>query len=373
MLIGAYAATTAILCAFTATLVIPDANLTLFLFEKILTNERKLIKTFQGKKIWITGASSGIGAELAKQLHGYGANLILSARRGEDVKRIVERCRDVDSNSISGSSESHIASSSICIVPFDMTGDDETLSKAVDESMKSLGGIDILILNAGMGQLRPALDEDGVSTTRDLMELNFMGPVRLAMQVIKQGRWGKYDGKHSERRVDQLDSVMDKKLRGHIVVTSSIAAKLPLPLGSSYAASKHAVQGYFTSLRSEYGEWLRVDLPCPGPIATAFHNRLNSSPRSPEEDDPEEDEGEAKMSAERCAQLIISSMAGPSSLMKETWIAKQPTLGFMYLNQYIPGACNSLLGIIGPLRVKAWKAGLPLYKISSWIKATKMD
>jgi len=370
MLIGAYAATTAILCAFTATLVIPDANPTLFLFEKILTTE-KLIKTFQGKKIWITGASSGIGAELANQLHGYGANLILSARREEDLKRVVERCRVVGSKS--RSPESNVASSSIRIVPFDMTGDDEALFDAVDESLNAFGGIDILILNAGMGQLRPALDEDGVSTTRDLMELNFMGPVRLAMQVIEQNRWGKHDGKYFKRRGDQLDLAMNEKLRGHIVVTSSIAAKLPLPLGSSYAASKHAVQGYFTSMRSEYGEWLRVDLPCPGPIATAFHNRLNSLPIAPEEEDPEEVEGEAKMSAERCAQLIISSMAGPSSLMKETWIAKQPTLGFMYLNQHLPGVCNFLLGKIGPLRVKAWKAGLPLYKLSSWIKATTMD
>lgn len=413
MLIAAAATYTTIKAAatillLTSAVILPDANPSLYFYDKFLLNkEKKIVKSFQGKNIWITGASSGIGAELANQLHSYGANVILSSRNRQDLLKQEQRlnlqqqqqqCFSTTTTADTGKdnidvcennkSATQSVKNEIRILPFDMTTDDETLSSTVKEALTYFNGIDILILNAGRGQLSPALDENNsFDTTRNLMELNFMGPVRLAMEVIKQNQWGEYFDEQESLEDDKAVVTKKKKRRkrkgGHIVVTSSIAAKLALPLGSSYAASKHAIQGFFVSLRSECSEWLRVDLPCPGPVATDFLNRVQSPENNKigredaeevEVTKPQDDnqEGEAKMPVKRCARLIISSMVGPSFFMKETWIVQQPTLGFLYFNQFFPNLCSTLLGKLGSLRVKAFQAKLPLYKVSSWIKASKM-
>lgn len=352
---------------FAVSLVVPDANPTLFLYEKFFTNEKRLQSAFNGKRIWITGASSGIGAELARQLHGYGATLILSGRRETELNKIKALCEDGDNKNNSNDNSS--ASSKIAVLPFDVTDTDEKISDVVSIASGSFDGIDILILNAGAGQLDPAVDSS-FSKTRQLMDINYMGPVRLAMEVMKKEGWDK------RYQVRDGKGKGDTNMKGHIVVTSSVASKMALPLGASYAASKHAVHGYFISLRSECAEWLRIDLPCPGPIATAFQDNVldaKSSSSSPNNVDDNEDDSELKMPVERCARLIISGMLGPSGLMHETWISRQPTLSFLFLNQYFPNLSNSILGIIGPLRMKTFRAGLPLYKVSSWLEAAKME
>ena len=340
-----------ILAAFS--LAIPDANTSLFLYEKFFTNDKKLQQAFAGKRVWITGATSGIGEEMARQLHGHGANLIISGRREGELNRVKKSCETTTRSDDS-------TSDNISVLPFDVTDSDEVLSTVVSKASQKFGGIDILILNAGAGQLNSAIDSP-LSKSKMLMEVNYFGPMRLAMEVVKKERW---EGRTNESK-------------GHIVVTSSVASKMPLPLGTSYAASKFAVHGYFSSLRAECAEWLRIDLPCPGPIATAFQDKAadtnSDSAATLGDDDGEEGESELKMPVERCAKLIISGMLGPSSIMQETWISRQPTLFFLYLNQYLPTISNAILNLVGPLRLKAFKAGLPLYQVSSWLKAAKME
>lgn len=360
---------------------LPDASPSLFLYDKLFANENVFKKKFHGKRIWVTGASSGIGAEITQQLHSYGAKLIISARREEELHKVKLLCEKKSHVSFGfrkdGDAHATPTPFEISVLPFDMTDTDEKLSTVVSTALEFHKGIDILLLNAGAGQLSPAMN-DSVSTTRSLMELNFMGPARLAMEVIQQDQWGK-------EKYDQIHSNTNGTTRrkGHIVVTSSIASKMALPLGTSYAASKHAVHGFFTSLRSECAEWLRVDLPCPGPISTRFqdnvlknHNSVRLSGAvhsSKEQQQQQDDDSELKMSVERCARLILSAMIGPSFIMQETWISRQPTLSFMFVNQYFPNVSNFLLGKIGPLRLKAYNAGLPLYKISSWKKVAQME
>jgi dehydrogenase/reductase SDR family protein 7 len=345
-----------------ASLALPDANPALYIFDKFFASNKRLHKSFNGKRIWITGASSGIGAELSRQLHSHGAKIIMSGRREEELRRVQSICQTndaSDSSIIVNKSTNTLCD--ISILPFDVTDSDEKISTVVSTALNFYGGLDVLILNAGAGQLSPAID-DSFSTTRALMEINYMGPVRIAMEVIKQEKW-------NDKKMHS------KKEKAHIVVTSSVASKMALPLGTSYAASKHAVHGYFSSLRSECAEWLRIDLPCPGPIATAFQsNVLNAEPSSSVEAAAEDEEtSEVQMPVDRCASLIISGMMGPASLMQETWISRQPTLFFLSLNQYFPNLSNMLLGKIGPLRLKAFRAGLPLYKVSSWLQAAKME
>lgn len=411
-----------ILVAAAALTIIPDANPSLFFYDKFVNNDVYISK-FQNKRIWITGASSGIGEELAKQLYGHGAKIILSGRRIPELERVGRSCLSLRMDDVDGDGDGEVdvdgeygfngsGDSSTCgknnnaddspfttkcasggggniqLLPFDMT-DKDTISEIVETAISYYDGIDILILNAGIGQLSPALDET-YDTTRYLMDVNFHSPAQLAMEVIKQDKWGQYNHGHRDKNNDDTNEPKEnnnKKREGHIVLTSSVASKLPLPLGSSYAASKHAAHGYFSSLRSECNPWLRVDLPCPGPIQTNFHVKVlnkskvgepdkndNDIANTVEKKQNDDDSGaEVKMAANRCAQLIVAAMSGPKLVMQETWISKQPTLAFMYLNQYLPTLSNWLFGIVGSLRLKAFKAGLPLYKVSSWIKATRME
>lgn len=359
----------AIVALFSLSLTMPDANLNLFLYDKVISNEKRFGQFFNGKRIWITGASSGIGAELAVRLHSYGAQVIITGRREKELEHVRDECirrsSTISSPIVSEGLNQSIVdfNKNVQLLPFDVTSGDEAVSNTVKAAIELYDGIDMLILNAGRGQLCPALDVKDFSTARDLMEVNYFGPVRLATEVIRQSKWGEYDED-------------GEKKNGHIVVTSSVAGKMALPMGTSYAASKHAVVGYFTSLRSEYSEWLRVDLPSPGPIATEFHDKvetLSSSSSTSESSSEETDDSETKIPLKRCAQLMLSSMMGPSFIMQETWISRQPTLGFFYLHQYLPLIANGILSTVGPLRIKAWRNGLPLYKVSSWIKAAKMD
>ncbi len=390
--------------SLTSLLVLPDANPSLFFYDKLFSNDKRFARHFHGKRVWITGASSGIGAELAKQLHQHGAKVILSGRREEELQNVAmgvatkekvnivkdsSDATDITSTFTSTSTSTNTNHMNISVIPFDVTADDDTISNIVSSAIACYNGIDILILNAGSGQLSPAQDEVQ-STTRALMEVNFMGPMRIALEVMKQDKWGQYHilGSDSTRTSstttsnNNIDTNTKSKKRGHIVVTSSVASKMALPLGTSYAASKHAVHGYFASLRSECGEWLRVDLPCPGPIDTKFQSKVLSTTKTEPSNDrqnengadvDDEDASEVKMPADRCARLILSGMVGPASIMQETWISRQPTLSFMFLNQYVPNVATSILGKIGPLRLKAFRAGLPLYKVSSWIQAAKME
>ena len=405
-----------ILVATAALTIIPDANPSLFYYEKF-ANKNVYMSKFKNKRVWITGASSGIGEELAKQLYGHGAKIILSGRRINELERVGKSLSLMDEdhniggdggdnsgdksvgNEKTENDESQFITrynsagkSNIQLLPFDMTEKD-AISEIVKTAIRYYDGIDILILNAGIGQLSPALEEV-YNTTKYLMDVNFHSPVQLAMEVVKQDKWGQYFHTHPKNENDNSDDDNEqkqkkkKKREGHIVLTSSVASKLPLPLGSSYAASKHAAHGYFASLRTECNPWLRVDLPCPGPIQTNFqvkalnqkkglefddnsNNNVNAGKNKQNYDD--DDGAEVKMTATRCAQLIVAGMSGPKLVMQETWISKQPTLAFMYLNQFAPTLSNWLFGIVGSLRLKAFKAGLPLYKVSSWIKATKME
>ena len=441
------------------TTLLPDANLNLFLYEKLIHSSPHHYKTtFHNKRVWITGASSGLGEEMAKQLYDHGAKLILSGRNVHELERIREELLVLSSPSSSSSSSpsTEVVNQknetndykNVEILPFDittstssttLTSSSTTTSSSIDTSIKKIvqkalhyyNGIDILILNAGVGQLSPSIEEK-ISSTKHIMDVNFYGPIQLSMEVIQQDKWGQPQQQPQQQDNNSVGDISspsipkrtNKKLsknstttttnstsdqsinirQGHIVYTASVASKLPIPLGSSYAASKHASYGYFTSLRSECQPWLRVDLPCPGPIQTMFQtkaleqyyngsermknddmntsvlqkgegrdNKDNNNYHDDDDQDDHDSNSEVAMSIERCATLIIAGMSGPRTLMQETWISKQPTLFFIYLNQYFPILSHWILGIVGYLRVKAFKAGLPLYKVSSWIQVLKNE
>jgi len=225
------------------------------------------------------------------QLSAAGANVVISARREEALHAVKAKCGGV------GSGPVHV-------VPLDVT-DSDAVTKAVDTVVGKHfagSGLDLLILNAGKSQRVPAMDTD-IQVTRELMKLNYESLVEMTQKVITSDRW------------------MEKG-RGHIAVTSSVAGKLPVALSSSYSASKAAVNAYFSSLRSEL-RWLRVDIVCPGPIATPI--AANAAVGSAASSELLQNEStENKMPVSRFARLMLSGLAGPSSIFYETWISEQP-------------------------------------------------
>lgn len=322
-----------------------DSHPDLFVYDKFFTKDTHLDSCFRGKTLWITGASSGIGAELALRLSNHGANLILSARPSSRLDSVANQCRQ--QAELSGTN------GTVRVVPVDLSSSVNELSNTVDSLVDCLQEdcLDFVVLNAGKGQLRPASQTDS-ALTGEVFQVNTLAPITLTQILLERG-------------------ILDERKGRHIVVTSSLGGRMGVPLSASYAASKHALHGYYNSLKAEL-PWLRVDLICPGSTDTEFHqSHIGGSsvgdvamPINGEKAATPERRKQLKMSVQRCTSLFISSM-----MMKrggEYWIADQPVLLGLYANQLFPGLFQKTLNKIGPLRLQAWKDGKDLYDPQTW-------
>ena len=167
------------------------------------------------KTIWITGASSGVGEGMATVFHREGADLILSGRRREELERVKADCTG--------------GPGTVTIVPFDIT-DSIGREAAAELVLNDCERIDILVNNAGIGQHSLAA-ETTLDVERRIMEVDFFGPVALAKLVLP-------------RMIEQQG--------GMHIVTSSVAGKHAVPMHTTYCAAKHALHGYFDTLRIEH-------------------------------------------------------------------------------------------------------------------------
>ena len=187
---------------------------------------------FMDKVIWITGASSGIGEALSRELAKRRASLILSSRNSVKLETLKE--------------EIEKDASSVHILPLDLSQTEELKAKG-KEALAIHGHIDMLINNGGISQRASVLDLD-MKVLEHIMRVNFLGAVALTKAV--------------------LPSMLERK-SGHIVVISSVMGKFGTQLRSGYAASKHALHGFFDSLRNEvYKDNIKVTLVTPGYVKT---------------------------------------------------------------------------------------------------------
>lgn len=180
---------------------------------------------------WITGASSGIGEEICKQLANQGFSLILSSRNAQKLEEIKKQLPH---------SEDHL------VVPLDLefTADVKTL---VDQTLTQTKRIDYLYNCGGLSQ-RAEASETSIDVDRRIMEINYFGTVALTKAILPY---------------------MQKQQAGHIIVISSISGKFGFYLRSAYCASKHALHGFFDSLLLEEAKNnIRVTIACPGKINT---------------------------------------------------------------------------------------------------------
>ncbi|HNP19081.1 MAG TPA: SDR family oxidoreductase [Fulvivirga sp.] len=187
----------------------------------------------KNKVIWLTGASSGIGEALVYELAHRGAKLIISARRKIELERVKSSCPAQSQGSIA-------------LLPLDLT-QQNTLKLMVEAAISFFGHVDILVNNGGISQRSLALNTS-IDVYRKLMEVNYFGTIELTRQLLPHFR---------ERK------------SGHIAVVSSLVGKFGTPYRSGYAATKHALHGFFDSLRAEvYTENIKVTIICPGFIKT---------------------------------------------------------------------------------------------------------
>ena len=186
---------------------------------------------FHQKVVWITGASSGIGEELARQLDRAGAQLILSARNVEKLNELKESLQH---------KEQHL------VVQVDLA-DTSKVGLLAQQIVSHYGRIDVLINNGGISQRATAYDTT-MDVNRQIMEVNFFGNIAMTKAVLP---------------------VFRQQKSGQILVISSIAGKFGFHLRSAYSASKHALFGYYESLVMEESEYhLKVTVACPGKINT---------------------------------------------------------------------------------------------------------
>jgi short-subunit dehydrogenase len=184
--------------------------------------------------IWIIGASSGIGEALAKHYSALGAKLILSARSRDKLYNVKSTCKGNPMN--------------IHILPLNLE-DITDLNRYTQEALRIFGRIDTLIHSAGVTQRALALETD-IAIAQKIMNINYWGPVALTQAVLP---------------------AMIKHGSGHLVIISSLMGKIGTRFRSSYAASKHALHGYFESLRPEiYNDNIDISMVCPGFINTSL-------------------------------------------------------------------------------------------------------
>ena len=187
---------------------------------------------FNDSVIWVTGASSGIGEALIRQLDLPTVKLILSARNESKLQDISNSLKHAES----------------LVLPLDLA-DNDGFDRHVDTVEKRFGRIDLLINNGGISQRANAL-ETTAEVERRIMEVNYFGNVALSKSVVK---------------------CMRRTGGGRIAVMSSIAGKFGFFLRSSYSASKHALHGYYESLRlEEEKNNIHVTMICPGKINTSI-------------------------------------------------------------------------------------------------------
>ncbi len=186
---------------------------------------------FKDKVAWVTGASSGIGLELARQLNAQGAFVILSARRPDILQDVKQNLAYPDSAYVQE-------------LDLEQSGHFPDLAAGL---VKQFGRIDFLFNNGGVSQ-RSEASQTPVEIDRRIMEVNYFGNIALTKAVLP---------------------FMQSQKSGHIIVVSSIAGIFGFYLRSAYSASKHALQGFYESLMlEEEKNNIHVTIAYPGKINT---------------------------------------------------------------------------------------------------------
>ncbi|MBC8343988.1 MAG: SDR family oxidoreductase [Bacteroidetes bacterium] len=261
---------------------------------------------FTNKIVWVTGASSGIGEGIAYSLANEKANLIISAPDMENLEQVRDKCMNKGAR---------------CQAVFLDLGDKESINKAFDLLRNEYTKIDVLINNGGISQRTLALETND-QLIRKIMEVNYFGTIDLTLKVL---------------------DLMVKNGGGQLAVTSSISGKFGFPLRSIYASSKHALHGFFETIRLEHlKDHIDVTIVCPGRVRTNISlNALTKDGSSYGKMDPGQAAG---VSVEYCAAKYLKAIRRKK---KEVLIGGKELIP-VYLKRFIPSLFYILISRIKP-------------------------
>jgi NAD(P)-dependent dehydrogenase (short-subunit alcohol dehydrogenase family) len=226
---------------------------------------------FKGKRVIVTGASTGIGRDLAISLAGRGARVALAARSGDMLFELGTRCADAGGEAL--------------VVTTDVT-DPEACRALVEKTADRFGGIDCVVNNAGLALRARFEDITDLTLFERIMQVNYLGAVYVTHFALPH----------------------IKKSQGLFVAISSITGVVGVPTRTAYAASKHAMQGFFDSLRIElYGTGVDVLVVSPGFVMTGIRERALGADGNPLGKSPQ-NERPGDMPVAECVRQIVAAM-----------------------------------------------------------------
>jgi short-subunit dehydrogenase len=199
-------------------------------------------ETFEGRRVLITGGSSGIGAGLAEAFAAAGATVGIAARRRDRLSEVLERCR------------AHSPGSAMWVADL---SDPMAVEKLAHEATLQFGGIDILVNNAGIPKRRHVTQLDA-TTVESVMTINYLSPVRLTLALLPQ---------------------MLERGSGQIVNVSSVAAPLSSPGESAYDASKAALAVFSEAIAVDlWDSGIKITVVYPGVVDTELFTLPDNDP-----------------------------------------------------------------------------------------------
>lgn len=267
--------------------------------QRFLSLKIKVMK-IKNKIVWVTGASGGIGEALCYKLNEMGAKLIISSRNTELLYQVKRKCtyNQLD----------------VHVLPFDLekTG---TLQEIAEAALKIYGKIDIMIHSGGISQRSLAL-ETNLEVAQKIMNINFWGTVVLSQAILPS---------------------MINNGSGQIVIISSLVGKFGTRLRSAYSASKHALHGYFDSLRTEIDPDIKISIICPGFIKTNV--TINALTADGSKQNTMDDAQANGMPADKCATQIIKAI---KSGKEEVYIGGREKYAVL-LKRFLPGLFSKIV------------------------------
>ena len=226
--------------------------------------------TLRDKVVVITGASKGIGAELARQLAAQGCKLVLAARNMDELENVAGECRKQGGQVITVRAD---------------VGVDRECAAIVSGAALAFGRIDVLVNNAGASMWARFEDIQDLSVLERIMQVNYMGSVYCTAHALPYLR----------------------QTGGLLVGICSLAGRTGVPTRTGYSASKHAMTGFFDSLRIELaGSGVDVTMVYPGFVSTGIRENATGPDGKPIQVSPVK-EGEV-MTPEDCARRIVRAI-----------------------------------------------------------------
>ena len=257
---------------------------------------------FRDNVVVVTGASAGIGAELARQLAAGGAWLALAARDADRLAAVAAECRALGGRAIAVATD---------------VGEEAQCRALVERTVGEFGRLDTLVNNAGIGMWARFDEITDLAVFERVMRVNYLGSVYCTHHALPHL----------------------KRSRGRIVGVSSLTGKTGVPTRSAYAASKHAMAGLFDSLRIELdGTGVSVTMIYPGFVATEIRERALGPDGTPLGAGNSPVREREVMTVEECARRIV---AAAEARKREVVMTARAKLG-MWLKLVAPGAVDRI-------------------------------